>query len=219
MNSTLFTFVINNHNGHIAAHGDQLTGSIANHITVAQTCGAFKRGLNKRRIHHLSSAAHMERAHGQLCARLTDRLCGNNANSFTVVDRRSACKVTAIACATDAAARFAGQCRADFHHLHTGFFDTLNIALVHQGACFNNDVAGFTVVNIKQGCATKNTLADGSHNLARINNRRHGEAQLCAAITFDHDAILSNVNEAARQITGVSGFQSRVSQTLTGAVG
>src|SRR5690606_21849561 len=45
----------------------------------------------------LCRTADVEGTHGQLGARLTDRLRGDNADSFTDVDRSTACKVTAVA--------------------------------------------------------------------------------------------------------------------------
>jgi hypothetical protein len=59
----------------------------------------------------------VEGTHGQLRARLTDRLRGDDADSFTDVDRRAARKVTAVAGSADAGLDFAGQRRTDLDRL------------------------------------------------------------------------------------------------------
>jgi hypothetical protein len=57
--------------------------------------------FHERLVDHLCRAANVEGTHGQLRARLTDRLRGDNADSFTDVDRRTTRKVTAVAGSAD----------------------------------------------------------------------------------------------------------------------
>jgi hypothetical protein len=54
-------------------------------------------GLDERFIDHLCRAANVEGTHGQLRARLTDRLRRNNADSLAEVDRRTTRQITAVA--------------------------------------------------------------------------------------------------------------------------
>ncbi len=65
----------------------------------------------------------------------------------------------------------------------------------------------------------ENALAEGRNDLTGIDDRLHGEARCRAAIHRDDDAILRDVNETARQITGVGRLQGGVGKTLTGTVG
>jgi hypothetical protein len=51
---------------------------------------------------HLRRAADVEGTHGQLRARLADRLRGDDADRFADVDRRAAREVAAVALAADA---------------------------------------------------------------------------------------------------------------------
>src|SRR5919206_177171 len=54
-----------------------------------------------------------EGAHRELCARLADRLGGDDAHRLADIHRRAAREVTAIAVAADAGARVAGEDGAD----------------------------------------------------------------------------------------------------------
>ena len=72
------------------------------------------------RVDHLRRATDVERAHGELGARFTDRLRGDDADSFADVDRRTASKVTTIAGRAAALAHVAGQRRADADRLDLG---------------------------------------------------------------------------------------------------
>src|ERR671920_245054 len=75
--------------------------------------GAFALGLDARRHRRARSrAADVERAHGQLRARLADRLGGDDADRLADVDQAAAAEVAAVALRADAEARGAGQRRA-----------------------------------------------------------------------------------------------------------
>ena len=60
-----------------------------------------------------SRTTDVERTHRKLRSRLTDRLCGDNADSLADLDRVAGREVAAVAFDADAATRFAGQGRAD----------------------------------------------------------------------------------------------------------
>src|ERR1700722_17114896 len=62
-------------------------------------------------------AADVERAHGQLCARLADGLRRNEADRFAPFHETPGRQVTAIATAANSASRFTSQHRANFDAL------------------------------------------------------------------------------------------------------
>ena len=64
--------------------------------------------------------AGVEGTHGELCARLADRLRGDDADRLADGNRRAVCKVRAVALGADAALRFAGEHRTDFDAFYTG---------------------------------------------------------------------------------------------------
>src|SRR3546814_18726004 len=73
-------------------------------------------------------------------ARFTDRLRGDDADSFTDVHRRAAREVTAIAFAAHAQRRFADQRRTDLNRLDFGVLDPLRHRCVEQGAHRRDDI-------------------------------------------------------------------------------
>src|SRR5690606_12728702 len=96
-------------------------------VGVADGDLAFSTGLEERAVDHLCRATDVERAHGELGAGFTDGLSGNNADSFTDIDRRTACKVTTIAGGAATLAKIAGQRRTDADRLDTRLFDHVDM--------------------------------------------------------------------------------------------
>src|SRR5664279_5599790 len=77
---------------------------------------AFEQLLDSRQTGgdvQTGDAAGVERSHRQLCARLADRLCGDDADGFADADEESGCEVTAVAQPADALASLARQRLAD----------------------------------------------------------------------------------------------------------
>ena len=71
-------------------------------------------------------ATDVERAHGQLGARLADRLGGDHADRFADVDQDAAAEVAAVALGAQAVARFAGERRAHPDLVDAEGFDVLH---------------------------------------------------------------------------------------------
>jgi hypothetical protein len=82
----------------VAAHGNEIAIGVAQHVAVADLRPCPRRlDFEERLVDHLCRAANVEGTHGQLRARLTDRLGGDDADSLADVDRRTARQVTAVA--------------------------------------------------------------------------------------------------------------------------
>ena len=76
--------------------------------------------LDERLLGDLRGAADVERAHGELGARLADRLRGDDAHRLAHVDRRAAGEIAPVAVAAHAVGGLAGQHRTDAQLLHAG---------------------------------------------------------------------------------------------------
>ena len=97
--------------------------AVVHRVAAGDLDDAVVAGFEERLLGHLGGAADVEGPHGQLGARLADRLGGDDADRFADVDRRAAGQVAAVAGAADADLGFAGQHRADLHRLHAGGLD------------------------------------------------------------------------------------------------
>src|SRR3546814_8959078 len=73
-------------------------------------------------------ATDVERTHGQLGARLADRLRGDHADRLAVVDDVATAQVAAVAVGADAERRFTGDRRTHLDRLHAGVLE-----LAHPG--------------------------------------------------------------------------------------
>ena len=161
----------------------------------------------------------MERTHRQLRAWLTDRLRGDNADSLTLVDRRTTGQIAAVALGADAAMGLAGKRRTDADRLNASLFDRIDIELVDDVATSDKHVTCDRMHDVFERGPAENTLTERRNDLAGIDDRLHGEAGRRTAIHRDDDAILRDVNKTACQVTGVSRLQGGVGETLTGTVG
>jgi hypothetical protein len=67
--------------------------------------------------------------------------------------------------------------------------------------------------------ATQHAVAQRFDDIAAFDDRRHREAVLRAAVDFGDNHVLRDVDETARQVTGVRGLQRGIGQTFTRTVG
>ena len=175
--------------------------------------------LDERLLVDLRRAADVERAHRQLRAGFTDRLGGDDADRFTVVDRRAAGEIAAVALAADAVDEFAGQRRADLHFLDAGLLDGVDMRLFHQRAALDHDLVGRGIAQVLARGAAEDTRRQRRNHRAGIDDGAHLDAELGAAIVLRDDAVLRHVDQTAGQVTGVRGLQRGVREALAGAVG
>ena len=111
----LLAGLVEDQDRHVAAHHHQLAVGVAHHVAVADRHRALVGGFQERRVDHLRGAAHVEGAHGELGARLADRLRGDDADRLADIDRRAARQIAAVADRADARPDLAGQRRTDAH--------------------------------------------------------------------------------------------------------
>src|SRR5690606_24658419 len=120
----------------------------------------------------LRRAADVERAHGQLRARLTDRLRRDDAHGLADVDRRAAREIAPIAGRAYALFGFADQRRTDTRRLHADFLDQLDRRLVQQRAG-RDDRAAVLAGDILRQCPAEDTLAQRGDGRTALNDRAH----------------------------------------------
>jgi hypothetical protein len=143
----------------------------------------------------------VERTHGQLGTRLTDRLGSDNADLHRCSpgDREPG---HAVALGADAVAGFAADRRTHDHFVDAVQLDELDPLLVEQGAGRNDDVLG-PGLNTSRAMTRPSTLTQRLDNVAAFDVRSHQQAVLGAAIDLGHHQILRNVHQTTSQVTGV----------------
>ena len=115
--------LIDDDDRHVAASGDHVPLAVLGDVTVAQLDQAVEVAFDKRLVDVLGDAADVEGAHGELRARLADRLSGDGADSLAEVDGRAAGEIAPVALGADAVGGFARQHRADAHFLDLRRFE------------------------------------------------------------------------------------------------
>ena len=110
---------------------------------------ASNRGFNAGLLSYsLYSTTNMECAHGQLSTWLTDRLGGDNADSFTFVDLCATRQVATVASSAHALLRFAGQNGANLRLFHLGFFDDNAVFLDDRLSGLDQHLTSIRVNNV-----------------------------------------------------------------------
>src|SRR5476651_2702193 len=160
----------------------------------------------------------VERTHGQLGTRLTDRLCSDYANSFTDVYLMPASQVTTVALGADAVTCFAADRRTYDHFVDAVQLDELDPLLVDQSTGRNNDFVGARLEYVTGDNSTQYALAQRLNYVTAFNVRCHYQTVFSATVDFGNHQILRHVYQTTGQVTGVRGFQRGIRQTLTSTV-
>lgn len=166
---------------------------------------AVEVGFDERLLVELRRTTDVEGAHGELGTRLADRLRRDDADRFTVVDRRAASEIAAVALAADAVDELASQRRADLHLLDAALVDGIQMALFHQRTALDDHLAR-AVTHVFAGRASEDARAERSDHGAGIDDGAHLDAELGAAIVLRDNAVLRHVDETPRQVAGVRGL-------------
>ncbi len=204
----------------VAAHHDRNALAVHHDVAVAHLDRAVVAGLDVRLLRAtLGGAADVEGTHGELGARLADRLRGDDAHRLADVDLRAAGQIAAVALAADADLGLAGQHRADTQLLDAGLVDLLDADFVDQLARLDDQVAVQRIDDVVERRAAENALAERLDDVAAVDDRAHREATSGSAILLDDDAVLRHVDQAAGQVTRVRRLERGVGQALAGAVG
>ena len=173
-------------------------------------------------------AAGVERPHGQLRARLADRLRGDDADSLADADQLAGRQVAPVARTADAVARLAGERRANEDLLDARLGDALGDLLGDLLVAVDDRLDLLALVLRAVGVdhrtgrvATDHAPLEGvrlRRELLRL-GARDPRPLLGAAVVLASDDVLRHVDESAGQVARVGGAQGGVGQTLARAVG
>ena len=162
------------------------------------------------------NTACVESTHGQLCARFTDGLCGNNADCFPGIGRKSGSQIDAVAACADAGSRFTGQNRADKYFVYTVFFKNLCIFRFQHMLRIKEQLSAFRVSN---GFCRETPFDGGSeifYQLTAVINSSCPYAVFCLAVFLADNNILADIYHSTGQITGVRRTESGIRHSLSG---
>src|SRR3712207_3054991 len=180
--------------------------------------GAVHARLVLGRLFEAGRAADVERAHRQLRAGLADGLRGDDADGLADVHGLARGEVAAVALDADAAARLAGQHRADADALHAAALYLLREVFVDLVVHGDDDRALDGVDHVFERRAADDAVAQALDLLAALDDGRGRDALQRAAVRLGDDHVLRHVDESARQVAGVGRLQGRVRQALARAV-
>src|SRR5262249_37176208 len=159
-------------------------------VAVHQLDLAVVRRLDLRRTGNLRRTADVEGAHGELGARLADRLRRDHADRFADVDRRTAREVAAVALAADAVLELAGQHRTHAPPLDMRLLDAVRDILGDFLAALDDDVAGVRVLDVLRRGAAEDAFGKRGHDRAAVDFGLDVHALLGAAIFGGDDAVV-----------------------------
>ena len=162
-------------------------------------------------------AAGVERTHGQLRARLTDGLGGDDADRLAGVDRLADGQVDTIALGADTAARLAGHDAADLDFLNAVLLEHLGIIGHEHMVGVEEHLTGLGRHNRLSRVAAVDALAEALDFLSLVKHGARHDAVGRAAVGLADDNILRNVDQTTGQVTGVGGTQCGIGQALTSA--
>src|SRR5699024_2309289 len=163
--------------------------------------------------------AGMEGTHGQLGARLTDRLGRDDADAFADLDALAVGHVGTIAPGADADMGAAGHDAADLKLGNAGFFDLFGVKHVHHPVFGNKQVAGVRVKHIMQRITADQAFGKAFDRSIALADFTDHDAFGGVAVFFADDDFLADIDETAGQVTRVGGAQRGIGQTLAGASG
>ncbi len=172
--------------------------------------------------------AGVECTHRQLCAGLTDGLCGDDADGLADLHHLAGRHVGAVALRADAVVGSAGEDRADLDRLdlaavavHASGEDGIRSAGGDHVVALDEDVA-FRVADILAGHTADDPVTESFHDLVAVHESLDHDAgdhvPACAAVGLTDDQFLGDVDHSAGQVTGVRGTERGVGQTLSRAV-
>src|SRR5487761_433873 len=165
---------------------------------------------------HAGLSAGVERSHGQLGARLADRLRGDDAHRFTDLDDLAGGQVAAVARAADALAGLANE-----HGTHLDG-DSCRDRLARRIVTYRRSRGDQHLAvdhDVLRGDAAGDPLEYRIALSALRADVANPDSVGGTAVLFAHDDVLGDVDETPRQIARVGGAEGGVCETFAGAVG
>src|SRR5262249_30802145 len=150
---------------------------LLHNLAVLELDRAFVSRLERRLLGaHLTDAADVERAHGQLRTRLADRLRGDHAHRLADVHHVAACEIASITEDADAAPSLAGEHRADLHLIDASRIDLADLVLVNLLVLRHQHFARVGVDHVLERDTAEDAVGELLDDLAAFDERRHLDA-------------------------------------------
>ena len=127
-------------------------------------------------------------------------------------------QVAAVAQGAHAAFGLTGQGGADGHGAYAGFVEGVGHLFIHQGVGREQQFLGGGMHDGVQQHAADDAVAQRQLDFVAFAQGGHFDAVHGVAVFLRHDDVLHHVHQTAGEVTGVSGLQSGIGQTLAGAV-
>ena len=124
----------------------------------------------------------VEGSQGQLSTRLTDSLCGDDADGLTLLDHLAGGQVAAIALGADAMLRLASEDGTDFDLLDGRLFNLLADFLGEFFTGMGDKFAGLRVVDVVYRSTTEYLLAQRLNNILAFLEGSGGQTTECRSL-------------------------------------
>ena len=160
----------------------------------------------------------MERAHGELRARLADGLRRDDAHGLALVDAIPPGQVSPIALRADAVAGRAGDGRSNQELIDGRGFQFPDRPLIQQRARLQHHRFGARRQYVNSRNPAENTFPQRLDHVTALHQGRHHQSFIGTAVHVRDHQVLRHVHQATGQVTGVGGLQRRVGETLARAV-
>src|SRR6266566_6206587 len=164
-----------------------------------------------------SSSTDVERAHGELRAGFTDGLRGNDADGFAELDHAAGGKVESVTESANTTAGFTGEHGTDAHAFDAGSLHLVR-KLFSDFLVHVHDDRALEVLDLVERNSPNDAIAQRLDFDAGFDDGLDVNAVARAAVAFVDDHVLSNVDETAGQVAGISGLERRIGQALARAV-
>ena len=158
----------------------------------------------------------MEGTHGKLCPRLSDRLCGDNADCFALAHNFVIAKIISVACLAHTAQ--APACQRRPHHCahHFLLIHQAHLFLSDHSAGFEHDFS-FRIFYVFKQHPAECALSHGFIDCLRP-RLRDLAAFFCFAIAVNDDDVLRYIHKPPRKIPGRRCTERRIGCTFARAV-
>ncbi len=167
-----------------------------------------------------SHTTNVECPHGQLSSGFSNGLRGDDPHRFSQFDDPPGGQVPAIACLANAGFGFTGQRGTNLHAKNTRFNDLARFLFINLFICGHNDPLGIIGIHhINKRVASQDSFQQGFNHFTILNDSGYFQAADGTAVFFLDNHFDRGVHQLPGQVSGFRGFQRRVRQALTCAMG
>ena len=202
-----------------AVHHDEVTFLVFDRGEVDELHYARNLGLERGLFRHPAGrASDVERAHGELGARLTDGLGGNHADRLTEIGKVARREVTAIAPRAHSAQRLAGKHRTNLDALHAGVLNGVGDLLGDLLVGIHDGLTGEAVLDRLERHAAHDAISERLDDFTRFDDRPDIDPVDRLASFLGDDDVLRHVDQTPSEVSRVGGLERRIGQPFPSSV-